>query len=133
MPLVSKTEGREFEALCRCYLFPTELIGTTAKNYSASHTVRIDQLCDRMGRRAEKNSIKEYPKDLFLQVPIPAGNNGRLGFEDDERAAVFRTIQIRCDVRGQFLPKPIGSTAMSLIFGVAHAAPSIRTLNSQAS
>jgi len=46
-------------------------------------------------------------------------------FADDERAAVYRTIFSRRDVRGQFLPKAVPDEVLSRIITAAHYAPSV--------
>lgn len=46
-------------------------------------------------------------------------------FSADERAAVYRAIHERRDVRGQFLPDPIPDAVLMRILGAAHAAPSV--------
>lgn len=43
----------------------------------------------------------------------------------EERAAVYRAIHERRDVRGQFLPDPIDEDVLSRILAAAHAAPSV--------
>ena len=46
-------------------------------------------------------------------------------FSDDERAAVYRAIHERRDVRGQFLPDPVDDALLMRLLGAAHAAPSV--------
>lgn len=46
-------------------------------------------------------------------------------FSDAERAAVYRAIFERRDVRGQFLPDPIPDDLLSRILMAAHHAPSV--------
>ena len=46
-------------------------------------------------------------------------------FSDAERAAVYRAIFQRRDVRGQFLPDPIDDDLLMRLLGAAHAAPSV--------
>ena len=46
-------------------------------------------------------------------------------FPDAERAAVYRAIHERRDVRGQFLPDPIDDDLLMRLLGAAHAAPSV--------
>ena len=46
-------------------------------------------------------------------------------FSDAERAAVYRAIHERRDVRGQFLPDPIDDDLLMRLLGAAHAAPSV--------
>ena len=46
-------------------------------------------------------------------------------FGDDARAAVYRTIFSRRDVRGQFLPDSVPNAVMSRILMAAHHAPSV--------
>lgn len=50
----------------------------------------------------------------------PAG-----AFSAPERAAVYRAIHERRDVRGQFLPDPIDEAVLWRILAAAHAAPSV--------
>lgn len=69
--------------------------------------------------------MKLNPTDLFREVPISTGSTGKLAFDDDERAAVYRAIETRRDVRDQFLPTPIDPAVLSRILGAAHAAPSV--------
>jgi len=69
--------------------------------------------------------MKSNPTDLFREVPISTGCNGKLAFDDDERAAVYRAIETRRDVRDQFLPTPLDPAVLSRILGAAHAAPSV--------
>ena len=46
-------------------------------------------------------------------------------FSKDERAAVYRAIHERRDVRGQFLPDPVDDALLMRLLGAAHAAPSV--------
>jgi 5,6-dimethylbenzimidazole synthase len=46
-------------------------------------------------------------------------------FPDDDRAAVYRAIFNRRDVRGQFLPDPIPDEVLSRVLMAAHYAPSV--------
>ncbi|WP_339947977.1 5,6-dimethylbenzimidazole synthase [uncultured Albimonas sp.] len=46
-------------------------------------------------------------------------------FAPAERAAVYRAIRERRDVRGQFLPDPVDPAALTRILEAAHAAPSV--------
>lgn len=46
-------------------------------------------------------------------------------FSAPERAAVYRAIHERRDVRGQFLPDPIDDDLLMRLLGAAHAAPSV--------
>ncbi len=46
-------------------------------------------------------------------------------FTEEERAAVYRTIFSRRDVRGQFLPTPVPDDVLSRILTAAHFAPSV--------
>lgn len=47
------------------------------------------------------------------------------GFSDDERAAVYKAIYSRRDVRDQFLPKPIDDNVLRRLLDAAHHAPSV--------
>ena len=46
-------------------------------------------------------------------------------FSADERAAVYRAIHTRRDVRGQFLPDPIPDDVLARVLTAAHHAPSV--------
>ncbi|WP_292896215.1 5,6-dimethylbenzimidazole synthase [Nitratireductor sp.] len=46
-------------------------------------------------------------------------------FDPADRAAVYRAIATRRDVRGEFLPDPICEDALSRILAAAHQAPSV--------
>ncbi len=46
-------------------------------------------------------------------------------FSDDERAAVYRAIHTRRDVRGQFLPDAIPDEVLARVLTAAHHAPSV--------
>lgn len=46
-------------------------------------------------------------------------------FTDEERAAIYRTIFSRRDVRGQFLPKAVPDEVLSRVLTAAHHAPSV--------
>ncbi|MGA1830753.1 MULTISPECIES: 5,6-dimethylbenzimidazole synthase [Rhizobium] len=55
-------------------------------------------------------------------------NNGLVAaeaFTDDERAAVYRAIETRRDVRDQFLSDPIPDDVLRRLLDAAHAAPSV--------
>lgn len=52
--------------------------------------------------------------------PRPAG-----AFTDDERAAVYRAIATRRDVRDEFLAREVDEDALRRILEAAHAAPSV--------
>ena len=51
---------------------------------------------------------------------VPAG-----AFTPEERAAVYRAIHARRDVRDEFLPQPIPEPTLNLILEAAHHAPSV--------
>ena len=46
-------------------------------------------------------------------------------FSDDERAAVYRAIFTRRDVRGQFTPEPVPDETLARVLTAAHHAPSV--------
>lgn len=46
-------------------------------------------------------------------------------FSPDERAAVYRVIETRRDVRDQFLPTPLPDDVIARLLAVAHSAPSV--------
>ena len=46
-------------------------------------------------------------------------------FDDAERAAVYRAIFTRRDVRGEFLPDPVPDEVLARILAAAHHAPSV--------
>ncbi len=58
--------------------------------------------------------------DLFADALMPAEE-----FLERDRAAVYRVIETRRDVRDQFLPKPLPDDLIGRLLGAAHAAPSV--------
>lgn len=56
----------------------------------------------------------------ILQGPVQAAD-----FSDDERAAVYKAIYNRRDVRDQFLPKPVDDDVLMRLLDAAHHAPSV--------
>lgn len=58
--------------------------------------------------------------DLFADALMPAEE-----FPERDRAAVYRVIETRRDVRDQFLPKPLPDDLIGRLLGAAHAAPSV--------
>lgn len=61
------------------------------------------------------------PDAAFAETPIqPAGP-----FAPAERAAVYRAIQSRRDVRSQFTPRPIEDETLHRLLSAAHHAPSV--------
>ncbi|WP_105382520.1 5,6-dimethylbenzimidazole synthase [Neorhizobium alkalisoli] len=58
--------------------------------------------------------------DLFADALMPAEE-----FPECDRAAVYRVIETRRDVRDQFLPKPLPDDLVGRLLGAAHAAPSV--------
>jgi 5,6-dimethylbenzimidazole synthase len=46
-------------------------------------------------------------------------------FSPDERAAVYRAIETRRDVRDEFLPEPLPEELIARLLGAAHQAPSV--------
>ncbi len=46
-------------------------------------------------------------------------------FSDAERAAVYKCIETRRDVRGEFLPDPIPEDVLAKVLHAAHRAPSV--------
>lgn len=46
-------------------------------------------------------------------------------FSDADKAAVYRAIQTRRDVRDQFLPEPLPEDLVATLLAAAHAAPSV--------
>lgn len=55
-----------------------------------------------------------------LQDPVAAAS-----FSDDERAAVYKAIYNRRDVRDQFLPRPVDNDVLMRLLDAAHHAPSV--------
>ncbi|MEW6544999.1 MAG: 5,6-dimethylbenzimidazole synthase [Nitrospirota bacterium] len=60
---------------------------------------------------------------MSLPEPIPVPDNGR--FSDRERAAVYRAIFERRDVRRNFLPTPIADVVLAKLLTAAHHAGSV--------
>ncbi|WP_105416202.1 5,6-dimethylbenzimidazole synthase [Neorhizobium sp. T25_27] len=58
--------------------------------------------------------------DPFAHALLPAGE-----FSKAERAAVYRAIETRRDVRDQFLPDPLPDDLVRRLLGAAHSAPSV--------
>ncbi|WP_037081949.1 5,6-dimethylbenzimidazole synthase [Neorhizobium vignae] len=58
--------------------------------------------------------------DPFEHALLPAGE-----FSKAERAAVYRAIETRRDVRDQFLPDPLPDDLVMRLLGAAHSAPSV--------
>ena len=59
-------------------------------------------------------------------MPAPAnGLTSAAPFPDEERAAVYRAIFTRRDVRSQFLPDPIPDEILAQVLTAAHHAPSV--------
>ncbi|MFT3688851.1 5,6-dimethylbenzimidazole synthase [Paenirhodobacter sp.] len=56
---------------------------------------------------------------------MPPGLKPAGAFSAEERAAVYRAIHERRDVRGQFLPDPVEDAVLERILAAAHAAPSV--------
>ncbi|EJN04137.1 5,6-dimethylbenzimidazole synthase [Phyllobacterium sp. YR531] len=56
----------------------------------------------------------------FLQGPVQAAD-----FSEDERAAVYKAIYNRRDVRDQFLAKPVDEDVLMRLLDAAHHAPSV--------
>jgi 5,6-dimethylbenzimidazole synthase len=46
-------------------------------------------------------------------------------FTPAERAALYRAIALRRDVRAEFLPDPVGDDVLARVLGAAHQAPSV--------
>ncbi|WEX86925.1 5,6-dimethylbenzimidazole synthase [Sinorhizobium garamanticum] len=59
-------------------------------------------------------------------LPDPSGCLTAAGaFSPDERAAVYRAIETRRDVRDEFLPDPLPDDLITRLLGAAHQAPSV--------
>lgn len=58
--------------------------------------------------------------DPFAHALISAGK-----FPECDRAAVYRVIETRRDVRDQFLPDPLPDDLVKRLLGAAHSAPSV--------
>ncbi|MCA1405192.1 5,6-dimethylbenzimidazole synthase [Ensifer sp. IC3342] len=59
-------------------------------------------------------------------LPDPSGCLTAAGaFSPDERAAVYRAIETRRDVRDEFLPDPLPDELVARLLGAAHQAPSV--------
>ncbi|WKL25672.1 5,6-dimethylbenzimidazole synthase [Sinorhizobium meliloti] len=59
-------------------------------------------------------------------LPDPNGCLTAAGaFSSDERAAVYRAIETRRDVRDEFLPEPLSEELIARLLGAAHQAPSV--------
>lgn len=59
-----------------------------------------------------------------MEAPEPAHQIDHY-FTDEERAAVYKSIYSRRDVRGQFKPDPIPDDVLARIINAAHHAPSV--------
>jgi 5,6-dimethylbenzimidazole synthase len=60
------------------------------------------------------------PSDVWQEALAPAG-----AFSEAERAAIYRAIETRRDVRDQFLADPLSDELVSRLLAAAHAAPSV--------
>jgi 5,6-dimethylbenzimidazole synthase len=72
--------------------------------------------------------LKSLPKsDLaFAEVPLASDClTPAVPFDEAERAAVYRAIYERRDVRNEFLPTPIPDDLLWRLLAAAHAAPSV--------
>lgn len=47
------------------------------------------------------------------------------GFSDAERAALYRAIELRRDVRAEFVADPVDDAMLARVLGAAHRAPSV--------
>ncbi len=56
---------------------------------------------------------------------ISHGPVAAIGFSDEERAAVYKAIYTRRDVRDQFLPRPVPDEVLMRLLDAAHHAPSV--------
>ncbi len=56
---------------------------------------------------------------------MPLDSSVSHAFSDAERAAVYRAIHTRRDVRGQFLPDPVSDEVLARLIHAAHHAPSV--------
>lgn len=63
-----------------------------------------------------------FPKGDYMENQAIQGEHR---FSGPERAAVYRTIFNRRDVRGQFLPDPVPDDVLSRVLMAAHHAPSV--------
>ncbi len=63
--------------------------------------------------------------DSTGQHRVPAAARGDAAFPDDQRAAVYRVIEERRDVRRGFLPDPIPADVLERVLAAAHRAPSV--------
>ncbi|MFE1166015.1 nicotinate-nucleotide--dimethylbenzimidazole phosphoribosyltransferase [Nocardiopsis sp. NPDC058789] len=57
--------------------------------------------------------------------PDPWGGGSGHAFDDAERAAVYRAIRERRDVRAGFLPEPVPADVLTRVLEAAHQAPSV--------
>jgi 5,6-dimethylbenzimidazole synthase len=46
-------------------------------------------------------------------------------FSNEERAALYRAIELRRDVRAEFVPQPVGDDVLTRVLTAAHQAPSV--------
>ena len=60
--------------------------------------------------------MRPLPKDDLVHAQA---------FTSAERAAVYRAIETRRDVRDQFLPDPLPDDLVARLLGAAHRAPSV--------
>ncbi len=56
---------------------------------------------------------------------VRCGPVSAVSFSDDERAAVYKAIYTRRDVRDQFLPRPVPDDVLLRLLDAAHHAPSV--------
>ncbi|MCN4145214.1 MAG: 5,6-dimethylbenzimidazole synthase [Thiohalomonas sp.] len=59
-----------------------------------------------------------------MEITTPAHQSDHY-FSDEERDAVYKSIYLRRDVRGQFKPDPIPDDVLARIIKAAHHAPSV--------
>ncbi|MCL4067356.1 5,6-dimethylbenzimidazole synthase [Pseudomonas sp. GX19020] len=74
---------------------------------------------------AEQLSSEPHGSDPGASDPDLRAPGTAAAFSAEERAAVYRAIFERRDVRGQFLPDPLSEDLLLRLLAAAHAAPSV--------
>ncbi len=74
---------------------------------------------------AQDSSARERMAGPQAEIPARTGDGQQGGFSAAERAAIYRCITERRDVRRNFLPDPVPDEVLGRVLAAGHAAPSV--------
>ncbi len=90
---------------------------------AASRETKSEDRPDTTGLPDGQRAVSVCDRGFVMQPPVTPAPAGP--FSPAERAAVYRAIETRRDVRSQFTDRPVDDATLLRLLGAAHHAPSV--------